>query len=229
MTTKELDMKLARDIARIRMVTRPTATAAQTETISDFMITVMKELDSGNELTIYREIESILSGENQHDAIAAVKLSSIMTESYAKAIMKKLKIRLMVMHQKILDKNGSPKKLRKFTEDDYAEASILYMKEINKAVEIIKKAITAGETTAIINLSAIESYGYNTDRTKQAIQKILLNDTASTESLPEISIEFVQFINLNIEAIEHLDKVKYYENWIYERFCPAGIVKVLID
>lgn len=233
MIAKDVEMKLARDIARIRLMTKSTTTEQLTPTltISNEMITAMKELDASKERSLYNEIHNISTEATPEDARSATKLSSIMTEQYIKAILRKLKIRISVLDGQVLDKYGNPRETRKFTGSDYAEASVLCQKEINKATEIIRKAIHAEEPYAIINISAIEAYGYDTEKTKQAITEALkkMATAEQQDPLPDFTLEFIQFVSLNVEAVEHLEKIKYYDNWIYERFCPAGIVKVTIN
>ena len=233
MIAKDVEMKLARDIARIRLVTKSITTEQSTPalTISNEMIAVMKELDASKEDSLYNEIHNISTEATPEDARSAAKLSSIMTEQYIKTILRKLKIRISVLDGQILDKYGNPRETRKFTGSDYAEASVLCQKEINKATEIIRKAIHAEEPYAIINISAIEAYGYDTEKTKQAITEALkkMATAEQQDPIPDFTLEFIQFVSLNVEAVEHLEKIKYYDNWIYERFCPAGIVKVTIN
>ncbi|MCI7452877.1 MAG: hypothetical protein MSB11_07885, partial [Prevotella sp.] len=62
MTTKELDIKLARDIARIRVANEvAAATKLPDTTLSAEMVRAMNDLDAGREEDLIAELNTILS------------------------------------------------------------------------------------------------------------------------------------------------------------------------
>lgn len=222
MTTKELDYKLAKDIARIK-IAAGTIDNASTSTISAETILVMKEMDAAHEGALAKELGDILSDHAKMD-----KVTTVITETYVKSVVAKLKIRKKARHKDEENAEtdpGAKKKVRNFTAEDYAAANRLHADEATKAANLIQRAIAAGETTAIINAAAAEAYCYNTERAKKEILALL---PAASRKTP-ITMEIVEFTSLATEAVEHLMKSLYYGYWIYERFQPIGIIKIFIN
>lgn len=218
MTSKESDIKLAKDIARIK-IAAGTIDNASTSTISAETVLVMKEMDAAHEGALAKELgDTILS-----DPVKMDKVTTVITEAYVKSVIVKLKIRKKARHQDEENTDlGAKKKVRNFTAEDYAAANRLHADEAAKAADLIQRAIAAGETTAMINAAAAEAYCYNIERAKKEILALLPADLRKTP----INMEIVEFTSLATEAVEYLMKSLYYGSWIYERFQPIGIIKV---
>lgn len=218
MTSKESDIKLAKDIARIK-IAAGTIGNASTSTISAETVLVMKEMDAAHEGALAKELgDTILS-----DPLKMNKVTTVITEAYVKSVIVKLKIRKKARHQDEENTDpGAKKKVRNFTAEDYAAANHLHADEAAKAADLIQRAIAAGETTAMINAAAAEAYCYNIGRAKKEILSLLPADLRKTP----ITMEIVEFTSLATEAVEYLMKSLYYGSWIYERFQPIGIIKV---
>lgn len=220
MTSKESDIKLAKDIARIKIAAGAIDNAS-TSTISAETVLVMKEMDAAHEGALAKELgDTILS-----DPVKMDKVTTVITEAYVKSVIVKLKIRKKARHQDEENADtdpGAKKKVRNFTAEDYAAANRLHADEAAKAADLIQRAIAAGETTAMINAAAAEAYCYNIERAKKEILALLPTDLRKTP----INMEIVEFTSLATEAVEYLMKSLYYGSWIYERFQPIGIIKV---
>ena len=207
MTTKELDYKLAKDIARIRVATGKTSGS----TLAEEIVSVITSLNTGEEGRLTKEILDIL-----HSDSALRKLELVMTRQYAESVCVKLKIR----HQA----KESPKPPRKYNDSDIKQALKTTSDEVEKAVSIIARAIASGANEAIINASVVEAFCFDTGAAKTAIINKLAED--GTAAKEEIGFEVIDFMSLANDAVEYLKKELYYHKWIYERFQPIGIIKV---
>ena len=217
MTTRELDYKLAKDIARIRLITMAGAAAAEDTTISAQILIAMNDLDAGKEMDIKNEITKI-----QEDPKKALLISDIMTPAYVDTIKLKLKIRDNLRHSSRADK------LKIFQEAERKQATKENATEVAKAAGIILKAVQAKENQTIINAAVAEAHAYNMPNTVQAIMDQVYKDPTWVKGT-EIQLSLVNFMSLANEAIEHLEKVSYYGSWYYERFQPTGIIYVTIS
>lgn len=217
MTTRELDYKLAKDIARIRLITMAGAAAAEDTTISAQILIAMNDLDAGKEMDIKNEITKI-----QEDPKKASLISDIMTPAYVDTIKLKLKIRDNLRHSSRADK------LKIFQEAERKQATKENATEVAKAAGIIIKAIQAKENQTIINAAVAEAHAYSMPNTVQAIMDQVYKDPTWVKGT-EIQLSLVNFMSLAHEAIEHLEKVSYYGSWYYERFQPTGIIYVTIS
>lgn len=216
MTTRELDYKLAKDIARIRLITMAGDATVDT-TISEQILAAMHDLDEAGENKIIVEIDKIMK-----DPAKAKLVSDIMTPAYVDTINLKLRIR------DSLRTSSRSSKLKTFQDAERKQAMKENAIEVDKAAKIILKAAAANESTTIVNAAVAEAYGYNIQRTVKAITDQVYKDPGWTRGT-EINLEVVNFMSLAHEAIEHLEKVSYYGSWYYERFQPTGIINVTIS
>jgi len=206
MTTKELDVKLAKDVARIRIA----AGQSTSSNIGEEMVKVMITLNDSGEGKLAKEISAILAS-----AETMKKVSTVMTEQYLKTVGIKLKIRHAA--------RKTEKPPRAYTTDDMNDALRIPANEVSRGADLIKKAIAAGETEAVLNASVAEAFNYDTGITLRELTKLL-----PLVGPMAIDLEIIEFMSLATEAIEYNKKELYYKKWIFEKFQPIGIIKVSI-
>ena len=213
MTTKELDIKLAKDIARIRIMAAP---KNKLTTLTMETVRAMNELDKDDgEQLITSEFETYLNTEEQLNQI-----NEFITTQYLKAIISKLKIRSAA-------KKSSKKLPSRFSSEDRALIKRQEVEEIEKAVAAVKEAMAAGETKVIINITAAEACGFHLGCLAYALSKRLieeLNLTPLAPLAPALNLEMKTFMEMDSRPPEYLEKVCYYGKWIYERSQPLGII-----
>lgn len=214
MTIKELDIKLARDVARIRIAYAVAAKAKLPgETISAETIRAMDDLDAGREDDLIAELGIILT-----DAEAMKSVVTVISEGYIKLTQSKLG-----MHRKA--RTESKKGYSKFSAADRKKAIQYETTELSKAATLIKIAYQSKAEEAVINAAAAEAYAYNVEKMLEAITRFLGTEVLGKEPI-NFHTELLTFTNGMQAAIEHLEKVQYYGTWIYERFQPIGIIRV---
>ena len=224
MTTKELDIKLARDIAKIRIAnevaaaskhqsTSDATTATVKTTLSSETIRAMDDIDAGHEEDLIAELNTILSDEGSMSSIRTV-----ITETYIKLVQTKLGI-----HKKA--RLESKKRCAKFSVADRKKVIQSDTTELSKAATIIKIAYESKAKEAVINAAAAETYAYNSQEMIKAITHFLGVEVLGKDPI-NFNTELITFADGVQSAIEHLEKVQYYGTWIYERFQPIGIIKV---
>lgn len=210
MTTQEMDYKLAIDIARIKMI----LTTNNDTTLSKEIIKTMKQLDDKKEEVILEEIRSALENEARRD-----KLLNILSPQYLKMIAQKLQTRIEVKTNAAIRRV-----IRTFDKSDYSKAERFDKDELTKAFNLIDTARKRNQSQAIINTAAVEVFGYNLDLAKERIVAMF-----EVKRQPiDITLQFINFEKDLHEKVERLEKINYYNNWIYERYRPTGIVKVSI-
>lgn len=224
MTTKELDIKLARDVAKIRIANEvaaaskhPSTSAAPTATVkttlSSETIRAMDDIDAGHEEDLIAELNTILSDEG---SMASIR--TVITETYIKLVQTKLGI-----HKKA--RLESKKRCAKFSAADRKKVIQSDTTELSKAATIIKIAYESKAKEAVINAAAAETYAYNSQEMIKAITRFLGVEVLGKDPI-NFHTELITFADGVQSAIEHLEKVQYYGTWIYERFQPIGIIKV---
>lgn len=210
MTTQEMNYKLAIDIARLKMI----LTKNNNTTLSKEIVKVMKQLDDNKEEALLEEIKSALENKTRRE-----KLLSILSPQYLKIIVKKLQTRIETKT------NAATKRvIRTFDKSDYSKAERFDKDELIKAFNLIDTALKRNKSQAIINTAALEVFGYNLDLAKERIVAMF---DARNQAI-DITLQFIDFEKDLHEKVERLEKINYYNNWIYERYRPTGIVKVLI-
>lgn len=224
MTTKELDIKLARDIAKIRIAnevaaaSKHSSTSAATPatvntTLSSETIRAMDDIDAGHEEDLIAELNTILSDE---ESMASIR--TVTTETYIKLVQTKLGI-----HKKT--RLESKKRCAKFSAADRKKVIQSDTTELSKAATIIKIAYESKAKEAVINAAAAETYAYNSQEMIKAITHFLGVEVLGKDPI-NFNTELITFADGVQTAIEHLEKVQYYGTWIYERFQPIGIIRV---
>lgn len=224
MTTKELDIKLARDVAKIRIANavaaaskHPSTSAATRATVNTTLssetIRAMDDIDAGHEEDLIAELNTILSDEGSMQSIRTV-----ITETYIKLVQTKLGI-----HKKA--RLESKKRCAKFSAADRKKVIQSDTTELSKAATIIKIAYESKAKEAVINAAAAETYAYNSQEMIKAITRFLGAEVLGKDPI-NFNTELITFADGVQSAIEHLEKVQYYGTWIYERFQPIGIIKV---
>lgn len=219
MTTKDVDMKLVNDIARIRVILSVAQSGRGGKTsFSDELRKVMKELDAAKEETIAAEIESYTEAESLKQI-----LNMIMTPSYIQYIISKLRIRTKIRQKKAI---------KNFTDADYRQILKIKPDEVARAAQTIIKAFRNQDNPdmnreTVIRGILAELYAYDEEKLKEDIMAQI------ADQLPEdlkrsLRFYYTTFQTADKEAIEYLDKVFYYGGWIYERFQPAGVICVKI-
>lgn len=212
MTTKEMELKLAKDIARIRIIAK---LPEHGSTLAEEMVRAMKDLDAAKEAQIFKEINDAMANKETKETIQI-----IMTPRYVQEVTSKLQIRVDAREK------GS-KTLKKFSEADYKKAVKMQSEEINKAADLIVEnmgAVKKGEST-VINAIVAELYAYEESKIAAALKEAI-GDRMPDELKEQLVLTYIPFTNLTQEAVEHLEKVQYHGKWIYERFQPAGIIRV---
>lgn len=219
MTIRELDYKLAKDVARIRIVTRKSD--EPDTTMSAELIHVMHQLDEAAEEDILKEIDSKIA-----DPASAERLMSIMTNSYLESIKQKLRIRTTV-------RAAGKKKIHTFTGPEKKKALDVSIEEAAKAATLIKKDLMEDATVSgtavetVINAAAAEAYGYDLPITLEKILEILKADKdLKTAGMQDLQLEVLGFMPLASDAIEFSEVNNYYGKWIYEHFQPIGLLKI---
>lgn len=207
----ELDYKLAKDIASIRIL----AGDNPSSTMSDQVITAMKELDAKHEIQLKNQIEEMLK-----DETSSSKIYSLMTKSYVQNILLKLSLR-----SEGYNIDEEKKRPKKFTVKEYTDAAKLNLETIGAAVEIIEEAIKERQTETVININAAEVYSYNLELTRAELLKYIPEKIRPAG----FDIKLATFAALNYEAIECTKKFVYYGKWMYERYQPRGVIKVIIQ
>jgi hypothetical protein len=214
MTTKELDLKLARDIARIRVANEvAAATKLPDTTLSAETVRAMDDLDAGREEDLIAELNTVLSDEK---SMASVR--TIISDGYIRLVQTKLGI-----HEKA--RLESKKGYAKFSAADRKKAIQSETTELSKAATLIKIAFESKAEEAVINAAAAEAYAYDVHKMLDAITHFLGIPVLGKEPI-NFHTELLTFTNGMQAAIEHLEKVQYYGTWIYERFQPIGIIRV---
>ena len=232
MTKQELDKKLAYDIATIRMIVDESQKEyVHIDDYSERTVTAMKELDHGDEQSIIDEFEKILADEWDVE-----KINFFLTTNYLNTIINKLKIRVAFK---------ATKKIKPFSEEDYAEAKGIKEKRTQDVVDGIMKAL--GNRAAlspaaaanfnnefIVSASAAESYGFDVFQlSRHVFKKIKEQSPALVESYTRpsalYSMEMITFMSTDEGAVEYLEKVYYYNKWIYERFEPIGVILIHLN
>lgn len=211
MTTKEMEFKLAKDIARIRIVA---GLAGHETTLAAEIVRAMKELDGAQEMEIVKDIAYAMGDAEKKEAIGI-----IMTPRYVQEVMSKLQIRANA-------RRAGAKTLKAFTEADYKKATKMQSEELKKAADLIVSNITrAPDKSAVINAIVAELYAYDEEKTRSALLKTV-GDGIPEELRKNMKLIYIPFTSVTQEAVEHLEKVQYHGKWIYERFQPAGIIRV---
>ena len=214
MTTKELDVKLARDVARIRIANEvAAATKLPDTTLAAETVRAMDDLDAGREEDLIAELNTILSDEK---SMASIR--TIISDGYVKLVQTKLGIREKA-------RLGSKKGYAKFSAADRKKAIRSDTTELSKAATIIKAAYESNADEAVINAAAAETYAYDAQKRLKAIAGFLGTAVLGKDPL-DFHTELLTFTNGMQSAIEHLEKVRYHGTWIYERFQPIGVIRV---
>ena len=216
MTNKELNIKLARDVARIRIVNEVVASAAgkaPKTSISTETIKAMDDIDAGKEESIIAELNMILSDEKAMEYIR-----TMIPAGYIKHVQFKLSI-----HKKA--RESSMKGYSKFSAADRKKAVQYEATEVSKAATLIKTAYENKSEAALINAAAAEAFGYNMERLILAIGGYLGPGAFDGKKIG-FKTELLLFSDGAQAAIEHLEKTSYYGVNIYERFTPLGVIKV---
>ena len=214
MTTKELDIKLARDIARISVANEVAAAIELPDTtLSAEMVRAMNDLDAGREEDLIAELNTILS-----DDKSMVSIRTVISDGYIKLVQHKLGI-----HEKA--RIESKKGYAKFSAADRKKALQSDTTELSKAAMLIKLAYESKAEEAVINAAAVEAYAYDVQKMLKAITRLLGTEVLGNDPI-DFHTELLTFTNGMQAAIEHLEKVQYYGTWIYERFQPIGIIRV---
>ena len=216
MTNKELNIKLARDVARIRIVNEVVASAAgkaPKTSISTETIKAMDDIDAGKEESIIAELNMILSDEKAMEYIR-----TMIPAGYIKHVQFKLSI-----HKKA--RESSMKGYSKFSAADRKKAVQYEATEVSKAATLIKTAYENKSEAALINAAAAEAFGYDIERLILAIEGYL-GPGAFDGKKNGCQTELLLFSDGAQAAIEHLEKTSYYGVNIYERFTPLGVIKV---
>ena len=210
MTTKELDIKLAKDIARIRIMVE---LGKHSTTLAMQTVLTMNELDKdGGEQQIISEFEMYLNTEQKLNQI-----NKFVTTQYLTAVISKLKIRSAA--------KKSPKKLpSRFSPEDRALIKRQEEEEIEKAVTAIREAIAAGETKVIVNITAAEACGFDIARLTLVLSQRLITEFDLIIPALALNLEMKTFMEMDSRPPEYLEKVCYYGKWIYERSQPLGII-----
>lgn len=210
MTTKELDIKLAKDIARIRIIVE---FEKHSTTLTMGTILAMNELDKDDgEQLIISEFEMYLNTEKQLNQI-----NEFVTTQYLKAVISKLKIRSAA-------KKSPKKRPPHFSSEDRALIKRQEVEEIEKAVAAVKEAMAAEKTKVIINITAAEACGFHLGRLAFVLSQRLIEELNFAQVAPAINLEMKTFMEMDSRPPEYLEKVCYYGKWIYERFQPLGII-----
>ena len=216
MTNKELNIKLARDVARIRIVNEVVASAdgkAPKTSISTETIKAMDDIDAGKEESIIAELNMILSDEK-----AMEHIRTMIPAGYIKHVQFKLSI-----HKKA--RESSMKGYSKFSAADRKKAVQYEATEVSKAATLIKTAYENKSEAALINAAAAEAFGYDMERLILAIGGYLGPGAFDGKKIV-FATELLLFSDGAQAAIEHLEKTSYYGVNIYERFTPLGVIKV---
>ena len=218
MTNKELNIKLARDVARIRIVNEVVASAAgkaPKTSISTETIKAMDDIDAGKEESIIAELNMILSDEKAMEYIR-----TMIPAGYIKHVQFKLSI-----HKKA--RESSMKGYSKFSATDRKKAVQYEAIEVSKAATLIKTAYENKSEAALINAAAAEAFGYDMKRLILAIGGYLGPGAFDFDGKKiGFKTELLLFSDGAQAAIEHLEKTSYYGVNIYERFTPLGVIKV---
>ena len=218
MTVRELEYKLAKDIARIRIVTRKSD--EPDTTMSAELIRVMHRLDDAAEEDLLKEIDSKTA-----DSASSERLMSIMTDSYLESIKQKLRTRITV-------RAAGKKKIHIFTGPEKKRAIDVTIEEATKAAKLIKKdlmedATASGAVETVINAAAAEAYGYDLPIALEKILDILKADKDIRKAgMQDLQLEVLGFMPLASDAIEFSEVNNYYGKWIYEHFQPIGLLKI---
>ena len=216
MTNKELNIKLARDVARIRIVNEVVASAAgkaPKTSISTETIKAMDDIDAGKEESIIAELNTILQDENAMEYIR-----TMIPAGYIKHVQFKLSI-----HKKA--RESSMKGYSKFSAADRKKAVQYEATEVSKAATLIKTAYENKSEAALINAAAAEAFGYDMERLILATGGHLGPGPFDGKKIG-FKTELLLFSDSAQAAIEHLEKTSYYGVNIYERFTPLGVIKV---
>ena len=216
MTNKELNIKLARDVARIRIVNEVVASAAgkaPKTSISTETIKAMDDIDAGKEESIIAELNMILSDEKAMEYIR-----TMIPAGYIKHVQFKLSI-----HKKA--RESSMKGYSKFSAADRKKAVQYEATEVSKAATLIKTAYENKSEAALINAAAAEAFGYDMERLILAIGGYLGPGAFDGKKIC-FKTKLLLFSDGAQAAIEHLEKTSYYGVNIYERFTPLGVIKV---
>ena len=221
MTTKDMDIKLAHDIARIRMI----VTGESRNTISSHLITAMIQLNRGLESEIAAQISRYFSS-----SVGMSRITNYYTESYIKAICLKLKIRDAVHKQ-------TPDKILNFTQEDLRNAKEFDTKLASEAVDIIQhfmnekfQRVTRNcADSTLISFDTIESASYDIKKLKPILASLITTPKEIQHLIaPDelFSLEEVQYRKTFGKTIEYREKNVYYGKWIFEHFQPVGVIKV---
>lgn len=220
MTTKESNMKLVKDIARLRIATDP---ECRKNTINGIMKEIMQQMDEAKEPELIKELESYKTVNRKEQVLPFA------TMLYIDNMIAKLNIR-----QATRDKN--PDSFKKFSASEYNQAQEYGYMERRAAAELIARAFMNDRPDVLISATAAELYMYNyeamiRDLCAQAIK--ILTDICPRERRQQVIEKItgagirptlITFNENEKGAIENMEKIYYYKKWIYEKFQPIGVV-----
>lgn len=226
-TQTETNLKLARDIAEIRLANMSRQTAS-TASVANELVAAMHDLDAGHEDALITEIKETVSKDASR---AEPRVVNTYDKYYTNMIIRKLQVRIK---QKVAAKQSEH-----FAPSDYDAAQNSDQTLMENVTNILIKKIgidsAAGATAAtpatgttpreefleVLPYQLFEVYGRDTKKLMTALNN-RLGIAGAAQRITKITVSYPA------ERIVNIVGINYYGSWIYDRSILRGVLVATI-
>ena len=215
MTEVELNLKLAKDIAQLRMVNMSTSKLSKTS-LQQETVAAMRDLDARRESELITEINKIVEQDSKRKDHRVAKMFN---KTYIASMQRKLTIR------------AAQPTVTEFSADDYSKIQDSSEQEslLTAVVEnMVNLSSSLQEHQTVVPYVLYELYNLNKHKLAKAINN-KLGIMNSSYRITKLEVTPVTSGDNPEDGIYDAQCTEYYDSRIYERFALHGIITVTIN